>query len=95
MIFQTSTLTYEERFPVYCNEILGKCKAIEVKAHFAEYVEKIVQKRGWKAIWSCTDVDIKLKENLNILVEVRVNHVGVAHAHTPSPILIMSPPHHK
>lgn len=70
MIFQTSTLTYEERFPVYCNEILGKCKAIEVKAHFAEYVEKIVQKRGWKAIWSCTDVDIKLKENLNILVEI-------------------------
>ncbi|XP_028392422.1 SHC SH2 domain-binding protein 1 homolog B-like isoform X2 [Dendronephthya gigantea] len=73
MIFQTSTLNYDERFPVYSEAILGKCKASEVRTKFAEYVEKFVQKRGWKAIWSCADasgVDIELNENLNVLVEV-------------------------
>ena len=71
MIFQTSTLAYDVRFSVYF-KILGRCKASEIKTKFAEYVEKFVMKRGWKAIWSCVDVDIDMKENLNILVEVRV-----------------------
>ena len=84
MIFQTSTLTYEERFPVYWDQILGKCKASEVRARFAEYVEKFVQKRGWKAIWSCADVDMKMKESLNILVEVRGSSC-------PSPIMLIIP----
>ena len=70
MIFQTSTLTYEERFPVYWDNILGKCKASEVRTRFAVYVDKFVQKRGWKAIWTCADVDTKMKDNLNILVEI-------------------------
>lgn len=72
MIFQTSTLTYDERFPVYSNEILGKCKASEVTSKFANYVEKMVKKRGWKASWSSVDVDVNTKEHLNILVEVYV-----------------------
>ena len=70
MIFQTSTLAYEVRFSVYYN-ILGRCEASEIKTKFAAYVEKFVKKRGWKAIWSCVDMDTDLKENLNILVEVR------------------------
>ena len=93
MIFQTSTLTYEERFPVYRDQILGACRASEVTSNFAKYVELLVKKRGWKAIWSCPDEDVNMNENLNILVEVGriLLPYGQCNTPPPSPFPAMNP----
>ena len=75
MIFQTSTLTYEERYVVYKSFIFGDCRPLEVKAKLGNYVELCVRKSGWKAVWSC-DVQRSLVASLknekmcNVLVEV-------------------------
>ena len=69
MVFQTSNLTYDERFSVYCNKILKDCKASEVKSKIAEYVKTNVKKCAWKAIWST--VMPHTNEALDILVQVR------------------------
>ena len=68
MIFQTSTFSYEERLSVYTNSILGNCKPREVRDKIGDYVESIVQKTRWKAIWSFPGSDTK--DNFNVLVEV-------------------------
>lgn len=68
MIFQTATLSYEERLSVYANLILGNCKPREVRDKMGDYVERIVHKTRWKAIWSYPGSDTK--DSFNVLVEV-------------------------
>ena len=76
MIFETSTLTYEERFAVYWDTIFADCKPWEVKGKLGDYVEKTVRKSDWKAIWSCDNINQSCssssnrKHELNVLVKV-------------------------
>uniref|UniRef100_A0A8C4RW02 SHC binding and spindle associated 1 n=1 Tax=Erpetoichthys calabaricus TaxID=27687 RepID=A0A8C4RW02_ERPCA len=61
-IFQTNQLLFYERFKAYQDYMLGDCKASEVKDFTAEYLEKVLEPSGWRAIWRT--------EIFNVLVEV-------------------------
>ncbi|XP_039619075.1 SHC SH2 domain-binding protein 1 isoform X1 [Polypterus senegalus] len=61
-IFQTNQLLFYERFKAYQDYMLGDCKASEVKDFTAEYLEKVLEPSGWRAIWRT--------EIFNVLVEI-------------------------
>ncbi|KAM6223725.1 SHC SH2 domain-binding protein 1 [Rhynchocyon petersi] len=50
-IFQTSQLLFYERFKAYQDYILADCKASEVKEFTAEFLEKVLEPSGWRAVW--------------------------------------------
>ncbi|XP_007944962.1 SHC SH2 domain-binding protein 1 [Orycteropus afer afer] len=50
-IFQTSQLLFYERFRAYQDYILADCKASEVREFTAEFLEKVVEPSGWRAVW--------------------------------------------
>ncbi|XP_053438048.1 SHC SH2 domain-binding protein 1 [Nycticebus coucang] len=50
-IFQTSQLLFYERFSAYQDYILADCKASEVKEFTAEFLEKVLEPSGWRAVW--------------------------------------------
>ncbi|XP_061880166.1 SHC SH2 domain-binding protein 1 isoform X1 [Entelurus aequoreus] len=50
--FQTGRLLFYERFKAYQDYILGDCKPSEVKAFTADYLTKVMQPSGWRAVWS-------------------------------------------
>ncbi|XP_060109825.1 SHC SH2 domain-binding protein 1 [Heteronotia binoei] len=49
--FQTNNLLFYERFKAYQDYMLADCKASEVKEFTAEYLEKVLEPSGWRAIW--------------------------------------------
>nr|XP_019587261.1 PREDICTED: SHC SH2 domain-binding protein 1 [Rhinolophus sinicus] len=61
-MFQTSHLLFYERFRAYQDYILADCKASEVREFTAEFLEKVLEPSGWRAVW-CTNV-------FKVLVEV-------------------------
>ncbi|XP_003416387.1 SHC SH2 domain-binding protein 1 [Loxodonta africana] len=50
-IFQTSQLLFYERFRAYQDYILADCKASEVREFTAEFLEKVLEPSGWRAVW--------------------------------------------
>ncbi|XP_068848898.1 SHC SH2 domain-binding protein 1 isoform X3 [Capricornis sumatraensis] len=50
-MFQTSQLLFYERFRAYQDYILADCKASEVKEFTAEFLEKVLEPSGWRAVW--------------------------------------------
>ncbi|TKC41720.1 hypothetical protein EI555_018873 [Monodon monoceros] len=50
-MFQTSHLLFYERFRAYQDYILADCKASEVKEFTAEFLEKVLEPSGWRAVW--------------------------------------------
>ncbi|XP_033074181.1 SHC SH2 domain-binding protein 1 isoform X3 [Trachypithecus francoisi] len=65
-IFQTNQLLFYERFRAYQDYILADCKASEVHEFTAEFLEKVLEPSGWRAVWhtnvfkvlvEATDVD--------------------------------------
>uniref|UniRef100_A0A287CWX6 SHC SH2 domain-binding protein 1 n=1 Tax=Ictidomys tridecemlineatus TaxID=43179 RepID=A0A287CWX6_ICTTR len=61
-IFQTSQLLFYERFRAYQDYILADCKASEAREFIAEFLEKVLEPSGWRAVWhtnvfEVTDVD--------------------------------------
>uniref|UniRef100_A0A7N9C6N2 SHC SH2 domain-binding protein 1 n=1 Tax=Macaca fascicularis TaxID=9541 RepID=A0A7N9C6N2_MACFA len=65
-IFQTNQLLFYERFRAYQDYILADCKASEVQEFTAEFLEKVLEPSGWRAVWhtnvfkvlvEATDVD--------------------------------------
>ncbi|KAM7059669.1 SHC SH2 domain-binding protein 1 isoform 1-T1 [Molossus nigricans] len=50
-MFQTSHLLLYERFRAYQDYILADCKASEVGEFTAEFLEKVLEPSGWRAIW--------------------------------------------
>ncbi|XP_006729762.1 SHC SH2 domain-binding protein 1 [Leptonychotes weddellii] len=50
-IFQTSQLLFYERFKAYQDYILADCKASEVREFTAEFLEKVLEPSGWRAVW--------------------------------------------
>ncbi|XP_006872622.1 PREDICTED: SHC SH2 domain-binding protein 1 [Chrysochloris asiatica] len=86
-IFQTSQLLFYERFRAYQDYILADCKASEVREFTAEFLEKVLEPSGWRAVWhtnvfevlvEVTDVDfLGLKAVVRLaepyLCESRVN----------------------
>ncbi|KAM4833550.1 SHC SH2 domain-binding protein 1 isoform 2-T2 [Thomomys bottae] len=50
-VFQTSQLLFYERFQVYQDYILADCKASEVREFTAEFLEKVLEPCGWRAVW--------------------------------------------
>ncbi|XP_058383712.1 SHC SH2 domain-binding protein 1 [Diceros bicornis minor] len=50
-MFQTSHLLFYERFRAYQDYILADCKASEVREFTAEFLEKVLEPSGWRAVW--------------------------------------------
>ncbi|XP_032013177.1 SHC SH2 domain-binding protein 1 isoform X4 [Hylobates moloch] len=50
-IFQTNQLLFYERFRAYQDYILADCKASEVQEFTAEFLEKVLEPSGWRAVW--------------------------------------------
>ncbi|XP_032127418.1 SHC SH2 domain-binding protein 1 isoform X3 [Sapajus apella] len=50
-IFQTNQLLFYERFRAYQDYILADCKASEVKEFTADFLEKVLETCGWRAVW--------------------------------------------
>ncbi|XP_076988416.1 SHC SH2 domain-binding protein 1 isoform X2 [Tamandua tetradactyla] len=50
-IFHTSQLLFYERFRAYQDYILADCKASEVREFTAEFLEKVLEPSGWRAVW--------------------------------------------
>lgn len=50
-LFQTSHLLFYERFRAYQDYILADCKASEVREFTAEFLEKVLEPSGWRAVW--------------------------------------------
>ncbi|XP_042523315.1 SHC SH2 domain-binding protein 1 [Dipodomys spectabilis] len=50
-IFQTNQLLFYERFQAYQDYILADCKASEVREFTAEFLEKVLEPSGWRAVW--------------------------------------------
>ncbi|XP_060644420.2 SHC SH2 domain-binding protein 1 [Anolis sagrei] len=49
--FQTNNLLFYERFKAYQDYMLADCKVSEVKEFTAEYLEKLLEPSGWRAVW--------------------------------------------
>uniref|UniRef100_A0A5F4WLJ2 Carbohydrate sulfotransferase n=1 Tax=Callithrix jacchus TaxID=9483 RepID=A0A5F4WLJ2_CALJA len=49
-IFQTNQLLFYERFRVYQDYILADCKASEVNEFTADFLEKVLETCGWRAV---------------------------------------------
>ncbi|XP_027015998.1 SHC SH2 domain-binding protein 1 [Tachysurus fulvidraco] len=64
-LFQTKHLVFYERFKTYQDYMLGDCKPSEVKAFTADYLEKVMEPRDWRALWH-TDVFDVLVEVLDV-----------------------------
>ncbi|XP_059524127.1 SHC SH2 domain-binding protein 1 [Myotis daubentonii] len=50
-MFQTGHLLFYERFSAYQDYILADCKASEVREFTAEFLEKVLEPSGWRAVW--------------------------------------------
>uniref|UniRef100_A0A672V6V7 SHC SH2 domain-binding protein 1 n=1 Tax=Strigops habroptila TaxID=2489341 RepID=A0A672V6V7_STRHB len=50
-IFHTNHLLFYERFKAYQDCILADCKVSEVKEFTAEYLAKVLEPSGWRAVW--------------------------------------------
>ncbi|XP_036288621.1 SHC SH2 domain-binding protein 1 [Pipistrellus kuhlii] len=50
-LFQTGHLPLYERFRAYQDYILADCKASEVREFTAEFLEKVLEPSGWRAVW--------------------------------------------
>ncbi|XP_037000908.2 SHC SH2 domain-binding protein 1 [Artibeus jamaicensis] len=50
-MFQTGHLLFYERFAAYQDYILADCKASEVREFTAEFLEKVLEPSGWRAVW--------------------------------------------
>ncbi|CAK6436557.1 unnamed protein product [Pipistrellus nathusii] len=50
-LFQTGHLPPYERFRAYQDYILADCKASEVREFTAEFLEKVLEPSGWRAVW--------------------------------------------
>ncbi|XP_004601033.1 SHC SH2 domain-binding protein 1 [Sorex araneus] len=50
-MFQTNHLLFYERFRAYQDYILADCKASEVREFTAEFLEKVLEPSGWRAVW--------------------------------------------
>ncbi|KAF6079388.1 SHC binding and spindle associated 1 [Phyllostomus discolor] len=62
-LFQTGHLLFYERFSAYQDYILADCKASEVREFTAEFLEKVLEPSGWRAVWHTSVFEV--------LVEVR------------------------
>ncbi|XP_015223850.2 SHC SH2 domain-binding protein 1 [Lepisosteus oculatus] len=57
-IFQTNQLLFYERFKAYQDYMLGDCKTSEVRDFTADYLEKVLEPCGWRAVWSTEVFDV-------------------------------------
>ncbi|XP_066205724.1 SHC SH2 domain-binding protein 1 [Saccopteryx leptura] len=57
-MFQTGHLLFYERFRAYQDYILADCKASEVRDFTAEFLEKVLEPSGWRAVWHTSVFDV-------------------------------------
>ncbi|XP_036922294.1 SHC SH2 domain-binding protein 1 isoform X2 [Sturnira hondurensis] len=57
-MFQTGHLLFYERFAAYQDYILADCKASEVREFTAEFLEKVLEPSGWRAVWHTSVFDV-------------------------------------
>ncbi|XP_023582553.1 SHC SH2 domain-binding protein 1 [Trichechus manatus latirostris] len=62
-IFQTSQLLFYERFRAYQDYILADCKASEVREFTAEFLEKVLEPSGWRAVWHTNVFEVLVEVN--------------------------------
>ena len=71
MIFQTSNLTYEDRYSVFSTVILEACKPDEVKARCAKFAAQNVCQSGWTAVWRSSPKTSGWGRPIDVVVEVK------------------------
>ncbi|EDO37070.1 predicted protein [Nematostella vectensis] len=93
MIFQTDNLTYEDRFTVYKNHILGQCTARDVGDQIKKYIAQNVNGGVWQAIWRSSPTSNGTEQPFDVVVEVQNVNVDNLRADISivEPIICQSP----
>ncbi|XP_014390731.1 PREDICTED: SHC SH2 domain-binding protein 1-like [Myotis brandtii] len=69
-MFQTSHLLFYERFSAYQDYILADCKASEVREFTAEFLEKVLEPSGWRAVWHTNVFEVLVEVNFMPLLRL-------------------------
>nr|XP_040134968.1 SHC SH2 domain-binding protein 1 [Ictidomys tridecemlineatus] len=87
-IFQTSQLLFYERFRAYQDYILADCKASEVREFTAEFLEKVLEPSGWRAVWHTNVFEVLVELIDNQLLKTHLNLGGTGWIFMSEPQLL-------